>query len=517
MDLSKRKILNFRFFVCLCLTVCICIALAVCVFTSLISKIILISVLGAGFILTLILAIIFKKKFLCVVSAILIFTIFPVLNLIIRQNNINKNLVFDSGEVLVAGRICENYTYTEKGNVKLVIDELSLTNADYHREPDGKFVLYINPNNIEIYNFKVGCFVEVLTDVDVYEISNDDIYRISNGIIGSAFCRGYEVNLYEAEDLGVREKIRFGVYEKLKNWNVDYAEVGYAMMFGDTTALNLDTLEMFRSTGIAHLLAVSGLHVSLIAMLISFILKKFKLSPYLNFAVVSVLLMFYCFLCEFSVSVVRASLMTMILLFLKARGKPYDRLSILSLVALMILLVNPLKLFNVSFVLSFSAVLSIILTVPPLKRLFDKIFYSKVSSALSLCVGVQIGLFAVQLFYFGTYPVLSIFANLISVPLESFAFVYLICTGLISLVLPFMSFLPRLFGIITSVTMKLNGFIAGLGLVINYKVTSIISIALIFIALFLLSDYIFAKKKWKALSSAGVILCVGLVWLIHIL
>lgn len=114
MDFSKRKIVNFRFFVCLCLFVCVCIALAICVFTSIISKIVLISVLGVFSIASLILAIIFKRKFLCVISAILIFTIFPILNLIVRQNNINKNLVFNDGNVLVAGRICENYTLHRK-------------------------------------------------------------------------------------------------------------------------------------------------------------------------------------------------------------------------------------------------------------------------------------------------------------------------------------------------------------------------------------------------------------------
>lgn len=407
--------------------------------------------------------------------------------------------------------------YTERGNVKLVIDRVSLTNANYHSEPDGRFVLYVNPNNLEIYNFKVGCYVEALTDIEIFCVSKDDVYGTSNGLVGRAFCRNYEINLYEADDLTFRERIKFGVHNRLESWNVDYVEIGYAMMFGDTTALDFNTLSTFRSTGIAHLLAVSGLHVSLIAMFISFILKKFKMSPYLNFAIVSILLIFYSYLCNFSVSVVRASLMTSILLYLRARGKPYDRFSILSLVACLILLVNPLKLFSISFVLSFSAVLSIILTTLPLKRLLDKVFYSKVSNAISLCIGVQLGIFAVQLFYFGTYPILSIFANLISVPLESFAFVYLICTTLISLILPFMSFMPRLFGSITSVVVKLNNFIAGLGLVMNFEAVSVLSIGLIFLALFLLSDYIFIKRKWKALSSVSVILCIGLVWLIYAL
>ena len=72
--------------------------------------------------------------------------------------------------------------------------------------------------------------------------------------------------------------------------------------------------------------------------------------------------------------------MAIILNYSYIRGKPYDRLSVLALLAGVILIVNPMQLFNISFILSFFAVLSIILLCDPIKRLLNKIFYDNANN-----------------------------------------------------------------------------------------------------------------------------------------
>lgn len=500
-----RKIINFRFPLFLVISIIILIALLISVFSSTTSKFIALAIVGASFIIVLILSVILKRKALIIITIILGFAIIPVTNLIVRQNINNKNLVFNETHVLVSGRICENYTYTSNGNIRITIDNLSCSSAEVHEEPNGKFLIYVRPNNLDIQKIVVGKHIEVLCEPEFFSYDSNKVSYLSSNIIGRTYANFYDIEFSENQSLTLKEKIKFGVYNKLISWDVKHADVAYAMLFGDSDYLNSDTLNIFRNTGVAHLLAVSGLHVSLVALLISFILKKLKVSPYYNFAIISIMLLLYAYLCDFSVSVVRAGLMASIALFCKARGNPYDRLSVLCLVAAFILMINPLKLINVSFILSFSAVLSIILLVLPLKRFLSKFLYEKLASTLAVMIGVQVGLLAVQLVCFGKYPVLSLFANIISVPIESFAFMLLIPGTLIALILPFLSFIPMLFGLITSVVVRFNGFISGLNLFINFESIGYVSVIFIFLAIFILSDFVFIKKNWKVISSISLI------------
>src|SRR5699024_3841111 len=100
-----------------------------------------------------------------------------------------------------------------------------------------------------------------------------------------------------------------------------------------------------------------------------------------------------------------------------------DNLSVLSFVAVLILLVDPLKMYNISFVLSFSAVLSIILLASPIKRFLFRYFKPKMASTLSLNLAVQFGLLVINAYYFERYQLLGLLCNLISVPLSMFSFI----------------------------------------------------------------------------------------------
>jgi competence protein ComEC len=261
--------------------------------------------------------------------------------------------------------------------------------------------------------------------------------------------------------------------------------------------IDKDIKGIYQNTGIAHLLAVSGLHVSVIIYVIGFILKKIKLSQNIHFCILIALLGFYIYLCSFSISVIRASLMAIILNYSYIRGKPYDRLSVLSLLATIILLVNPLQLFNVSFVLSFLAVLSIILLIDPIKRLLSNIFYDKFANLLALVLAVQIGLSVVNVFYFNKFQPFSFIANLISVPLATFAFLILLASVCVVVVFPSFSFLCEFIGEIYKFIAQYNNYLIELFPAVILPQIPAIIIPCFLILLFLISDYCFVKKKLK--------------------
>ena len=136
-----------------------------------------------------------------------------------------------------------------------------------------------------------------------------------------------------------------------------------ALLLGLRQELPRETTREFADAGVAHLLAVSGLHVALLAGAWMLILRQL-MPPTGRLPVLALLLLAYCALLDFSAPVVRASLL---LIFYEGRRilrRSPDRLTALAAAFLLILLVRPLALFSASFQLSFGAMLGIALFMP---------------------------------------------------------------------------------------------------------------------------------------------------------
>lgn len=132
-----------------------------------------------------------------------------------------------------------------------------------------------------------------------------------------------------------------------------------ALIVGDREGLEEDTTLFFQDAGVAHVLAVSGLHISILMGIVLFFLRRLHASPRLQLVLVSALLIAYCFLLGFAASVVRASILTIVLLFGRTLRRRADPLTSLALAMIVILLLRPLDLVSVGFQLSFLAVLGI--------------------------------------------------------------------------------------------------------------------------------------------------------------
>ncbi len=139
------------------------------------------------------------------------------------------------------------------------------------------------------------------------------------------------------------------------------APVAKALLIGDRTALSDETHQVFRDGGIAHVLAVSGLHVGILMAGVLFVLRRLHASPRMQLVVTGLLLLLYCRLLDFSAPVVRAAILTMVLLLGRVLRRPQDPLTSLSLAFVLVLLLRPMDLFAIGFQLSFLAVLGIML------------------------------------------------------------------------------------------------------------------------------------------------------------
>lgn len=237
----------------------------------------------------------------------------------------------------------------------------------------------------------------------------------------------------------VRNRIKNSLYKCLSNEN---AELIYSTFFGDKTDLNTELYESYQITGVAHILAVSGLHVGIVVLVLKKILQKLKTNKYCIIAIVLAFLIFYAYLCNWSVSVLRAGTMAVIGLLAPLFFRRYDFLSSISFAGVLLLLVRPSSLFSISFVLSFMAVLGICLIFPIIENWLKKLhIHNSTMDSLGLSLATNFALIGPSVYYFTTVNPMGIVSNIIVLPLFSVIFIGSFILVMLSLVLPFLSYL----------------------------------------------------------------------------
>ncbi|UCE20295.1 MAG: DNA internalization-related competence protein ComEC/Rec2 [Gemmatimonadota bacterium] len=181
--------------------------------------------------------------------------------------------------------------------------------------------------------------------------------------------------------------------------------------------------EIFRDSGVIHVLAVSGLHVGLVVFIFFNLFRVFRLS--FNWAVVCTLgiLFLYIFVTGSRAPVVRASLMAAVVLTGLILEKNVDLLNTLAFAGLFILLFSPQALFDPGFQLSFAAVLSIVYAYPRLKEWLPLFLRRQhtwwrrwLLGGSLVSLSAQMGIAPIVAYYFYRVPVVSVLANVIVVP-----------------------------------------------------------------------------------------------------
>lgn len=208
-----------------------------------------------------------------------------------------------------------------------------------------------------------------------------------------------------------------------------------AVLLGDRYNIPKHIRELFQISGVAHILAISGLHLGIVGFLIFLFLKMLPIPRKGQYLLTIFLLIFYSLLTGGRPSVIRATLMINIFLAGFIIERETDSINTLSFAAIVILLMNPLNLFDVGFQLSFVSVFSILYLYPKFMRIasrllskeetappsaglaglspFGKYLIQSFSISLSAYLGV-VGLIA---YYFHIITPVSVFANLIVIPL----------------------------------------------------------------------------------------------------
>ncbi|MFQ6117296.1 MAG: ComEC/Rec2 family competence protein, partial [Candidatus Bipolaricaulia bacterium] len=224
--------------------------------------------------------------------------------------------------------------------------------------------------------------------------------------------------------MGVGYRARERIFKLADRYISPSAGLFKALLFGERGYLNETVEEEFRDAGVAHVLAVSGLHLGIIIGLFWLALRAVHLSAGQIYFILIPIVLFYLLLVGGRVSLVRAAILFGFLalgwvmsergLILRRWADPYQGLSA---AALVVLGWNPLALFDVSFQLSFSATLGIIAFASRLEELFKRIPSRWLRGLIVVSLAAQLGVLPFIAWWFHRVYLLVILANLLVIPL----------------------------------------------------------------------------------------------------
>ena len=197
-----------------------------------------------------------------------------------------------------------------------------------------------------------------------------------------------------------------------------------ALILGQRLELDKETIADYSNAGVIHILAISGLHISIIYFFIVFLLKplkKVRFGAEIQLLIVLGILWLFALLTGLPASVTRAVTLFSFISIGKYFNQPKAIYNALAISAFLILLVKPNSIFDIGFQLSYAAVLSIVLFQPFYKKFYftENKIAVYFSDTILVSLAAQIGVLPLSLYYFKQLPLLFLLANLVIIPLSS--------------------------------------------------------------------------------------------------
>lgn len=302
----------------------------------------------------------------------------------------------------------------------------------------------------------------------------------------------------------------------------DTAGFAVALLLGDTEGIDYETDTAFKLSGIRHIIAVSGLHVTILFSLLYTLMGKRRIPAVLIGIPV---LFFFAAVAGFSPSITRACLMHSLMAIALLFGKEYDPPTALGFAVLVILAVNPWTVTHVGFQLSVSCIAGIFLLEPMIRCWFmdEKRFgklkgrKGKLANWFTSCVGVSLGasiaVTPLSAYYFGVVSLVSVLTNLLTLWVITFIFYGLMAICLLGLVWhPLGVGAGYLVSVPIRYVLFISKSIAQFPLAAVYTDSIYVVVWLVFCYLLLAIYLLLSKKKPLVLACcAGLSLCVVLM------
>jgi competence protein ComEC len=327
-------------------------------------------------------------------------------------------------------------------------------------------LLNIYGDKTGVYNLKNGHFITAKLNARLpskrilKEDFDEALYCSSLGVQWVGRARIEDISIVDIQEKNDYFK---DIKEKISNiisilFSDNPEAVINAMILGDKSLISNELKEVFSLSGTAHLLAVSGLHVGIIAFFIFFLLSFIR-QKWLKFIIFSALTISYVIISGMHESAIRAGFMSILVVFLITIERQIYPLNLMLFVFFILVIIKPSFIYSAGFQMSFAAIGGIILFFKPIKNFFDRLIKSenklinKILSSFALTISASIIVSPIVAYYFGVYSVVSPISNLVVVPLMSLSLIF----GVISIALSFINIqIAEIYALTTTFLLNLS-------------------------------------------------------------
>ena len=211
----------------------------------------------------------------------------------------------------------------------------------------------------------------------------------------------------------------------------------FAMLFGGYQGLNPELLEAFTTTGIVHILSVSGSHISLLAAVMAWLGSFFRLPKVVRVVMVIAAIAVYSLLAGLVPPVLRSALMGGLTFLALALDREKDARRLLILTGLLMLTVSPILLYHISFQLSFAATAGLLYVAPPVGDwLQSRRVPAFVAAGMAITFAAHASTLPILAWYFNQLSLSAFLANLVIVPIVEVIIIIGIMAGLLAFAVP---------------------------------------------------------------------------------
>lgn len=438
------------------------------------------------------------------------------------QITLNSNNNFSEiKKGLISGEICEQPLIKEK-TVKVIINVNAINSNNEWFNSSGKLVAYLQ-NNSKAQKLNTG-------DIIVFEPNLNDINNNGNPlefdlkqylayhlITHQTFLKAnnWQTVSKKTSLTAFSENIRNKLLNILKKYGLkdDIFSVASALTLGYKNELDANIKQAYSSSGAMHILSVSGLHVGVIFLILNFLLfffKKTRFQKILKAVLILLFLWFYALLTGLSPSVLRASVMFSFIVIGKTLNRNVNIYNSIAASAMLLLLINPLMLFDVGFQLSYLAVIGIVYYYPIIyKTLYVKNkILDKIWALTAVGISAQITTFPLSLYYFHQFPTYFLLTGLIVIPLSSFIIYLTILLFFVSYFEAISMLVSKALIFLVDIINKTTFFIENLpGAVITDIKFNFVQVVICYLLIIVITIYINNKKiKWLRFSLFVVII-----------
>ena len=404
-----------------------------------------------------------------------------------------KNILNSNTFIIILIFICLINIIYKINNVKSkykITDKSIIGIVTNIKEKDDKVTLTIKAKeNVIVYtnnlNVKLGDklyiegTLEQLSDNTNFNLFNYRKYMLSKNTYFSM----------KASNVKIIKKNK-NIFYNIKNYLVDRisnlkkSEYLKTFILGNTSDIDSDILESYRTNGVSHLFSVSGMHITLLSTIILFLLNKIKKSN-INYIFVCSFLIFYMFLTNFTPSVIRATFLFILLTLNKFLNLNLSTFKILIIILCMSLIINPYNIYNVGFKFSYIVSLFLIHFSKIINRFKNYISKTFMTSLISFMAGIPI-----LINNYFSINIMTILNNILFVPIVS------IIIFPFSLIILVFNKLDFIYEILINILEKLSLFIMHFKIeIILCKVNILIILVYYIIIIFVL--YKIYKRKYK--------------------